>query len=212
MRPELLLILIAFFFSFIFFVQEVEAAITFRASSSSATATINKPTGVVSGDVLVACTVNLNGAAITPPAGWVNINDQVSGTALRLRIDRLVAGASEPASYTFTGASQGIISAYTGVDNTAPVDVSSLDGGGAAGFPTAASLTTAAASEMLVACAADAASVSWTAPTGMTLREATFSANSATGLADVIQTAAGASGTKAFSDTDGTPNLAEWLP
>lgn len=178
-------------------------AITFRSASSSSTATITKPAGVVDGDVLIAYTVNLTGAAITTPAGWVNISSQVSGVDLRLQCDRRVA-AGEPANYTFTGAAQGIIAAYIGVDNTTPVDVSSLDGGGGAGNPTAASLTTTAGNEMLVAGAADAVNVTFTAPTGMTLRG---TAITNTALADVIQVAAGASGTKVFSDSDGTPNF-----
>lgn len=189
-------------------IKEAKAAIALRGATFSTTATINKPTGVVSGDVLIAYTVNLTGAAITPPAGWVNISSQVSGVALRLQADRLVAGASEPASYTFTGASTGTIAAYSGVDNTTPVDVSSLDGAGGAGTPTAASLTTTAANEMLVAGFADTATVTWTAPTGMT-QEAPLPVTTSSNVmvSDVIQVAAGASGVKASSSTDGTPNF-----
>lgn len=76
------------------------------ATSSSSSAETSrapaKPTGVASGDTMIAV-VTHDGAAttVTPPAGWTELTYQ-SGTDINLGIYYKVAGSSEGSSYTFT--------------------------------------------------------------------------------------------------------------
>jgi hypothetical protein len=99
------------------------------ATSANATLTINKPTGVVAGDVMI---VNIamsddNDAVDTNPAlaGWTLITgaDLQGGTERWGALLYKVAGGSEPASYTFALDAQatgsiGTIVAYSGVSAT----------------------------------------------------------------------------------------------
>ncbi len=115
----------------LFLTETASAVVGFRSSTcgqntGATTLTLNKPAGTVAGDLLVAHIGTANGPAMTAPSGWT----QVPGLAGIVNADqRLVswyriAGASEPASYTFTtgvtDANTGGIAAYSGVDTTAP--------------------------------------------------------------------------------------------
>ncbi|MFM7310452.1 MAG: hypothetical protein ACKOZY_07570, partial [Flavobacteriales bacterium] len=99
------------------------------AISTTATVTINKPTGVVAGDMMIANIGNFfNGTNTSATSsGWTLIagTDVDRGRATLLY---KIAGASEPASYTFdvtafSSAATGAIVAFSGVDNTTPFDV-----------------------------------------------------------------------------------------
>ncbi|MEV8375551.1 hypothetical protein AB0P21_22635 [Kribbella sp. NPDC056861] len=87
-----------------------------------------KPAGTVAGDVLVAQVANRDNVAttLTPPAGWTQANVKASAGLLKSWVFTRVAGAAEPASYTFTLSAAyrmaGTISAFSGVDNLRPVD------------------------------------------------------------------------------------------
>jgi hypothetical protein len=95
-----------------------------------------KPTGVVSGDVLVALLGNYNAAAVTSwtSTGWTVLTTQAErggpgGSDLNCAVMYKVAGGSEPSSYTFSqtgsfGNVNVIIVAYSGVDNSTPFDSS----------------------------------------------------------------------------------------
>ena len=88
---------------------------TFRSSASNShmsfqsSLTINKPAGVVAGDLLIA-TIELYFSVDATPelAGWTLLRSTVNGDG-RLTTLYKIAGGSEPASYTFTftGAGQG---------------------------------------------------------------------------------------------------------
>lgn len=112
--------------------SSANAAVGYRSAtcgqaSGTSSITLNKPTGTVSGDVLVAHIGTSNGPALTTPSGWTQIPNLagIINADQRLVSYYKVAGGSEPASYTFTtGATDGIaggIAAYTGVDTTAPI-------------------------------------------------------------------------------------------
>ena len=105
-------------------------------STNGATMTINKPTGVVAGDVLIA---NIQLRKNTTPrgypslTGWTTLSSvdfEGGGAYHRCALLYRVVGASEPSSYTFTvnGAgldtdgAVGAIVAYSGVDTTSPFD------------------------------------------------------------------------------------------
>ena len=110
-----------------------DAAITFLAASSNivsaSSITVTKPTGVVSGDVMIAHVFVRSTTPTITSSGWTAIRTTSQGTTLREQSFYKVAGPSEPASYTFSGNATsyaytaGIV-AYSGVDTTTPIDVS----------------------------------------------------------------------------------------
>lgn len=119
---------------------------TVQNNSGSGTITINKPSGVVDGDVLIAFfSEDSNTPRITPPGGWaaasgsgIGANGEiVVGTSAVLQCFTKVA-SSEGASWSFTpsGSYTGVVGviAYSGGDSTTPIDV-------AAGTSTASSTT-----------------------------------------------------------------------
>jgi hypothetical protein len=115
--------------------------------------TVTKPVGLAANDVMVASLSINAGGAVTAPAGWTLIGHTESLGVVELWTYYRVAGASEPASYTWTttGGAAGTlgIAAYVGVDTTAPLIgfSSATDGGGAtqATAPAVASSTTGVA-------------------------------------------------------------------
>lgn len=167
-------------------------------SGTSTTATFNKPTGTVAGDVLVAF---FGGSPSSAPTGWVLF---ASETTLGLWGYYKVAGGSEPASYSwpqsFNATFDGGISRYSGVDNGTPMDVAAST---AVVFGTttavAPSITTVTANAMLIGgVLVGVATI--TPPSGFTERweravGTTFDVEHASG----IQAAAGASGAKTWT-------------
>ena len=114
-----------------------------QATGNSSSVTIPKPVGVAQNDVMVAA-VHVgwcnSGSAITPPVGWTLINSTsntgpgcgVSNTTIQLATFYKVVTSVEPNSYTFTGNTNqfyvGGIVAYSGVNTTSPINVSSNNG------------------------------------------------------------------------------------
>ena len=105
---------------------------TFVAGAGSVSSiALTKMANLVSGDVIIAH-ISLRGGttvgAITKPSASWNLVDRIdSGTNVTLAVYSLVAGSSEPASYTWswsTGAVRavGIMRNFSGVDTSAPVD------------------------------------------------------------------------------------------
>lgn len=113
---------------------------------------INKPSGVVAGDILVATVVDSSVTAITPPSGWTQLfNSTWHSSSYQGAVFIKYAGGSEPSSYTFNGASgymSGVIAAYSG-GTSAMYDVFGAKAEGAAASVTAASVTTTAATRVL---------------------------------------------------------------
>jgi len=107
-----------------------------KASSSapypSTSLAISKPAGTLAGDLLLATISHQGGSQrnITPPAGWTNIPsaDVSQGSNARIHAWYKVAGASEPASYTFTLTGGGGMSiaggvmAIQGADSANPIN------------------------------------------------------------------------------------------
>lgn len=145
---------------------------------------INKPTGTVSGDLMVlAIAARSSTATITPPVGWTLLLNTTNGTKTTSKLSTYykIAGASEPASYIWgTGTIESVASlvSFSGVDNTSP-----FDGVAAVGFAntsatttqTAPSITPLSANDTLVTvheltstpCATGRIN-GWIPPTGMT--------------------------------------------
>jgi Tfp pilus assembly protein PilV len=104
---------------------------TLYNNSSSVSAVVNKPTGVVAGDIMFAYIMHFNGTdrLATIPAGWISIGRHKNGNYNQALYYK-VAGASEGTNYTFgfTSSSKvGVtISAYRGCFDTAnPIEASS---------------------------------------------------------------------------------------
>ncbi len=194
------------------------AAASAGAPSGTLTLTIAKPTGTVSGDVMIAAIgVRPNTAVITPPSGWTLIRrtDQASGAANSQAIYRKVAGESEPASYswtfnTSTGSAGGIMT-FWGVSTTSPINVENGQATSSALTHSTPSVTTTIDNTLLVTAHSFSSAATWTAPTGMTeaVDVASRAVPNAAGLSlemsYVGQPVAGATGTKtatASNDAD----------
>lgn len=95
-------------------------AATTQIQNSGTTISINKPTGVADGDLMVAV-LYVQGATtpnLTPPPGWVSRGTD-TGTNTRAQVFTKIAGSSEPANYVFTSSTtistgSGAIAAYRG--------------------------------------------------------------------------------------------------
>lgn len=71
--------------------------------TSASTATVDKPTGLQDGDLLVVHATNIASTTPTVPSGWSTIKSTSSGVLRLLTLAKKVTdAASEPATYTFT--------------------------------------------------------------------------------------------------------------
>lgn len=197
-------------------VQEAQAQIAFlamgTATVTSGNLTINKPTGTVQDNVMIAAiAVRPDTATITAPSGWTLVRKDTNASAIpdQLNTYSKVAGASEPASYSWTigvntGAAGGILS-FSGVNTASPIDVS---GGqqviGTTTSIVAPSVNTTEVNTMLVTfhcvTSSGTAGSAWTPPTGMTeavdISSESANTGESLGINYVVQAAAGATGTK----------------
>jgi hypothetical protein len=65
--------------------------------------TFNKPVGVQSGDLLIACVNFVGSWTLTPPAGWTTVSSILTQSgSLRNALFYKFAGGSEPSSYAFS--------------------------------------------------------------------------------------------------------------
>ena len=152
------------------------AGITLALRPSTGALSIDKPTGTVANDIMVASiAVRPNTITATAPSGWnlVRRIDNSNPNANSLAVYYKVAGASEPGSYTWTlsaghtGAAGGI-QTFSGVDPTTPIDVENgqnTPNGTAHATP---SVTPTVFNTMLVTAHTVANADTWTPPTGMT--------------------------------------------
>jgi hypothetical protein len=179
-----------------------------NASSASGTSlVINAPSGLASGDLLIA-TIGFKSNGFTTcsaPAGWTQLGDEAGDSFFDGAVFRKVATGSEGSDYTFTLSgsqpSDGVIVRYTGVDTTSPINDNDQAYSNS-GTVAAPSLTTTEDACMLVGAfiAWNDADPTFTAPSGYDERfdfnvtsNAAF--NGGIGIADKIQASAGASGT-----------------
>lgn len=63
---------------------------------------VTKPAETAPGDVMIAVTGAMQGGDFTAPAGWVHLDTVLDAAGLESRAYKKIAGASEPASYTWT--------------------------------------------------------------------------------------------------------------
>lgn len=117
--------------------NSAQGQIALRGAATTSTTnntniTINKPTGVVAGDVMLVNIAKAGNNTNAPTlAGWTLISGVAIGGGGTQRYGAVlykVAGATEPANYTFalgagTNTGSGGIVAFSGVDGTTPFDV-----------------------------------------------------------------------------------------
>jgi hypothetical protein len=165
-------------------------AIAFRSAteagtgSSGASLAINVPAGVVSGDVMLMFGVTADGddGGFDAVSGWTELIDaavlNTGGAAPSppgMSVWRRVAGGSEPGSYTITptAGSTGICAnmlAFSGVDNTTPIDQTTTTATGDGTNANPAAITTQTDNALIVvACFHDGTGItSHTVPSGFT--------------------------------------------
>jgi hypothetical protein len=185
-----------------------------NSSSGASTIVITKPAAVANDDVLVAG-ITVNGGTditITPPSGWTLIRRTNNGgnVGIASYYHVVTSAGSEPVSYSWglatsgaTRRASGGILRYTGVDTANPIDVDN-GGTGSSSSPTAPTVTTTAANDLVVGFFGLDENATFTAPGGMNERydvANTDSSGPTTEAADYTQASAGATGTKAASAT-----------
>lgn len=159
-------------------------------------------------------------SSISAPAGWTQ--EQTAGYgngALNAWQFTKVAGASEPANYTFTSAEiadiVASISAYSGCDTTTPVNVKGQQTNTSSTSVTAPSITTTVANTMLVGHFSTEFDTSFTPPSGMTERSDQVSggglADFTSEAADEAFAAAAATGTRVATAVDAEQNIGQLL-
>lgn len=199
------------------------------SGSTVAALAFNRPAGTAQNDVMVAqiaaSRVSSSCVTVTPPAGWTQVRtDVVSSRGLLTRACTRqsayykVAGAAEPASYSFAlsnGAyATGAIASYRGADSAAPIMTSSGQTGSGTGNITAPSLTTTRGGARLLGLFAvrDGSDETIVPPACMTERVETATGNSAgltLALADSPWGTAGATGNRVATVDDTDANLGQ---
>src|SRR5439155_19167352 len=147
------------------------SGITFHGSATAINSTatnfltIAKPAGTAAGDVLVA-SLGLNGGWVTGvPSGWTQITAIISIPNPPMYAYYHVAGAGEPAGYTWalstSVANSGGIARYSGVSNTSRLDTPAVNASSSAGVTSLSvpGVTTTRPGAMLIGAAAINSSV-----------------------------------------------------
>jgi len=112
--------------------SDPNTGVVFALRPAVAGLTLNVPAGTVADDVMVA-SIAVRPYTVAPaaPAGWTLVRDtqQATGNNSRMATYYRVAGAAEPASYTWTfsntagfGGAAGGIASFSGVDTSTPID------------------------------------------------------------------------------------------
>lgn len=162
--------------------------------TGSGTVVINKPSGTIDGDIMVAVMQGGNSGTWTGDSGWTEIIDQGAGPYMRAAYK---VASSEGSSYTFTysgsGTESGFIATFRGYQyDTVSASVSILNGDG-----TLAITGITAAGGILIAAYAlyNGAGVTASTPSGMIPAASEASGNSGI-FGFYQQVAAGATGTR----------------
>lgn len=163
-------------------------------------AAIPAPAGVALNDIVLVQLYKENGATVTMPSGFteVDVAPTTTGSVQWHHVFWKRATASEPSTYNFswTGSTYraGVAHRYAGAITTgSPVDVSNKAARSTSGATTpAVAVTTTGADRLLVWLGSSFSTVSWTPPSGFTLRAPPTTLVLA--AATKAQAAAGASG------------------
>jgi chitodextrinase len=187
------------------------------AATTATTLVIPVPAGTQAGDVMLAVVADRGQPNVVAPSGWSNVRKDQNSTTMGQWIFVKVAGSAEPASYTFTlsasqAAAGGILS-YTGVNTSSPIDTSGGQSNASSMAVTAPSITTSVPNALVVGFFGIASAATITAPAGMSERgeqastAGSFKVDSE--VADALQSAAGASGSKIAAATGSSANIGQ---
>jgi RHS repeat-associated protein len=180
---------------------------TGSGGTSTASITVNFPSGYQVGDQIYVATTQSNTTTVTPPSTYSMItsvssggSSPVAGTSL-YRHTVATGESSVTIAYSGTSSVKGIILAdYRGVDSSLPVDVVNKAGTAAGTTVVAPSVAPLYPNDRLLVfqgARGTFSSKSWTAPSGMTEQgQINSQANVSTGLADLVLSATGSTGTK----------------
>ena len=188
-------------------------------TTATTSLTINKPTGVVSGDLMIASiSQRASGTAPTAPVGWTLISSTAFGAsgARAAALFYRLANGTEGATFTFTLAAgstdgSGGIVAYAGVDQTTPIDVAGAfkDTSVVNTAVTANAITTVTANALVLmfgVTSDTAAGGTWsgwttTSPGALTELFDAASTNTSVGAAAATKATAGSTGTGSATST-----------
>jgi putative Ig domain-containing protein len=185
-------------------------SVSTKSTKDTTTLTINRPSGLAAGDLMIAGFDVTGTPTITPPAGWTAVRTDTNGTRMRQEIFYRVAGSSVPKSFSWRfstrGSTAAIILAYRGAATTAPViDASSGQVNPSSTSIGAPGVTTTSQDSVIVGFFGMAGSSLITPPTG-TIERAEISQNGAPNrivleAADEILALAGDSGPRVATGT-----------
>lgn len=189
--------------------------VTDNGAGSNATAlTLNKVTGTLQGDLMIVMcnvdgttTTNYSTTTWTLPTGWAQL-DTAANAGIGGFVFYKVAGASEPASYTFTPSPtgqwiDGSLGCITGQDTTTQFDVTGSHAIGTSGV-SCPSITTVTPNTLLLLLGGSWAGTGATLQTGFTNASGQTDGNA---FSTKAQAAAGATGTASFN-AGATPQVA----
>lgn len=176
--------------------------IAFRSSTTSSTGTISKPSGIVSGDILVLLgSANATGAW-SAPSGFTDMFGTTDTGAACYRI----ADGSEAASVNYVNGAGSLGAVYLAFSGASTVDVigspNSVSGVSSLAAP---SVSTTVANTMLIAMFSSDAGVTLDAISGMT--QVACSTNPPCSAYYAIVAASGATGTRTLTTTGGGSRL-----
>lgn len=198
------------------------------STTTTTSVTINKPTGTTSGDLLIAVVANggASSAPSTVPSGWTLLDSATVTTGVTSPfwggLYYLVAGGSEPSSYTwsgFTDSCTGCMIAVQGADTGSPFDAHTVQSNVDPATGTAGITTTVADTLIVAAEAADdnramgPPSAAWacaTDPTTLTEQIEQLSsggADTGSGIAAASKAVAGATGAFTVGFNGGADNV-----
>ena len=190
--------------------------VTTDTADAGTNVTVNVPTGSRVGDVMLAAVAVRNAVAVTAPAGWTLIRNDVTGTVLRTVLYYRVVTGTETATYAWTFASNravGAIVTYRGVDTSNPIDTSSGQGNASSANVTAPTLTTTVANAMLVGFFSVGRGTTETVPGTMDEWIDFNTSNNSNGatlnIADQQLAAAGATGTRIATAANNAVNIGQ---
>ena len=177
---------------------------TVAPGASTSTVTVPTPSGVAADQLLLAQLTwhdHDQTGSVSAPSGWTLIRGDDDGGEVRQWLFYKVAGASEPASYTFTSTSSdarevaAVIAAYGGVNTSAPIDAHGGQFGSSAAM-TAPSITTSTSDTLLLAFFGQREKASIAPPPGMVERWELNAVIPSVEAADQIRGPSGATGTR----------------
>lgn len=177
------------------------------ATTTGTSLSVTKPAGTASGHAMVAAIENDGRSAVTAPSGWSQVCQADTGNGpSRLHVFRKTAGASEPASYTWTfggvGKHAGGLTVRSGVDPTDPIMASSCFDRGDGNDMVAPSLTPTIPNALLVAGGVSSKGITIGTPAPMAerfdARTGTSGSDRAVSMATEKLTGTAPSGTRTF--------------